>query len=812
MKKTIYLKGLLLALAIGLSYLTEAQVLITSLADSTAVLGESYTYDVDVVTIPPGAPVTYTLEEKPSGMTINATTGVISWVPASIYDGGKVVVKATKSASETSIQTFHAYVTDAIACHPGIISYWSFDSKQETTIPDMAADNDALFVGIASNEPTLINGRVGLSGIFDPQSSASSYYEVTDQDQFDWKYNEAFTLSLWFKNKPSVLTPKSSETFLGRASSAGSFASWTFQWLPSSNKIGFFLQSSNGIDTVALNNNTIADTNWHHAAVVVVGSQTGATRIAVYLDNTRSTTFKTYGTTRFDNVTPVTIGHWDEWTPTNYPFSGNMDEVAIFGNGLTDAEISQLYNKGLNNTPVCQDGNFTPIITSAPLATVQEDAAYSYTLIARDYETSGLTKSVVEKPDWLNFNTSTGELSGTPGNDNVGDATVTLRVSDGLVDVDQTFTLTVENVNNAPEVTSTPELAVQEDVIYTYTFTAEDIDASEILTLSAPLLPSWLAFNASTGVLSGTPTNAQVGLNATATFDVTLRATDLALANTDQQFTITVSNVNDAPVINSQNALSTDEDENLVISVSDLVVSDVDNAFPDDFTLTVKDGSNYTHTGNTVTPAQDWNGRLTVPVDLSDGTATVSFDLSVQVNEVDDPPVFTSTPVLIITAGSNYEYWITSEDAEDQILTITSPTKPAWLTLSANNGTGLLSGTPTGANAGDVNIVLQVTDGTTIVEQPFTITVSPNTAVNNVKNEFAKVYPIPASEFVRFEFAEKLGKATLEIFTSNGSIIRKIDVSNLNHYQLPVLDFKPNQYIFRISSSGKVQSGYIVVE
>ena len=73
---------------------------------------------------------------------------------------------------------------------------------------------------------------------------------------------------------------------------------------------------------------------------------------------------------------------------------------------------------------------------------------------------------------------------------------------------------------------------------------ASDIDVGDTLTLSAETLPSWLSFDAATGVLSGTPVNDDVGDHS-----VVLRATDAAGAYAEQSFTVTVNNTNDAPTL-----------------------------------------------------------------------------------------------------------------------------------------------------------------------------------------------------------------------------------------------------------------------
>jgi len=76
--------------------------------------------------------------------------------------------------------------------------------------------------------------------------------------------------------------------------------------------------------------------------------------------------------------------------------------------------------------------------------------------------------------------------------------------------------------------------------------------------------------------------------------------------------------------------------------------------------------------------------------------------------------------------GTPYTYAITTADADadaGDALTITAPTKPAWLTLVDHaDRTATLGGTPT--VAGDYAVVLQVTDGHASASQPFNITVS----------------------------------------------------------------------------------------
>jgi hypothetical protein len=87
---------------------------------------------------------------------------------------------------------------------------------------------------------------------------------------------------------------------------------------------------------------------------------------------------------------------------------------------------------GANNPPAAGSGNSAPKITGTPLTSVMQGTAYSFAPSATDAEGSALTFSVANLPPWATFNSSTGQLSGTPTAANVGAYNnITISVSDG---------------------------------------------------------------------------------------------------------------------------------------------------------------------------------------------------------------------------------------------------------------------------------------------------------------------------------------------------------------------------------------------
>ncbi|MCP4710977.1 MAG: hypothetical protein GY869_20325, partial [Planctomycetes bacterium] len=76
---------------------------------------------------------------------------------------------------------------------------------------------------------------------------------------------------------------------------------------------------------------------------------------------------------------------------------------------------------------------------------------------------------------------------------------------------------------------------------------------------------------------------------------------------------------NDTPQITAQDPLTTPECTPLTIELANLTVADSNDSYPDDFTLEVQDGTNYTRTGFEITPVNGYTGTLTVPVRVHDG-------------------------------------------------------------------------------------------------------------------------------------------------------------------------------------------------
>ena len=140
-------------------------------------------------------------------------------------------------------------------------------------------------------------------------------------------------------------------------------------------------------------------------------------------------------------------------------------------------------------------------------------------------------------PAGLNFNTTTGLLSGTP-TAAAGATAYTITATNASGSATQTFTLTVTVTAPAFTISSASETKASGSAItgYTISSTGGTIASYAI----SPAAPTGLTFNTTTGLLSGTPTEVAA---ATA---YTITATN-ATSSTTQTFTLTVTAAPVAP-------------------------------------------------------------------------------------------------------------------------------------------------------------------------------------------------------------------------------------------------------------------------
>jgi len=89
--------------------------------------------------------------------------------------------------------------------------------------------------------------------------------------------------------------------------------------------------------------------------------------------------------------------------------------------------------------------NSAPVIESDPTTTAKEGAVYTYDVEATDPNGDTLTYSLTTSPTDMTINSTTGLITWTPTEIQIGEHEVEIEVSDGIKSVTQSFTIAVED-------------------------------------------------------------------------------------------------------------------------------------------------------------------------------------------------------------------------------------------------------------------------------------------------------------------------------------------------------------------------------
>jgi hypothetical protein len=393
-------------------------------------------------------------------------------------------------------------------------------------------------------------------------------------------------------------------------------------------------------------NEDIGDTDFLDAAVIMVDGVNIATfSNGLLLSNFNGEFLFNSSTTvtGFSNVSNILI------------ISGALDlnltthtiKIAIANNndgGVSSAiligTIKGLTSSGSGIEPAI---NEAPVISGTPATTVAEDTTYNFTPTATDTNTGDTqTFSITNKPSWATFSTSTGVLTGTPSQSDIGTTSgivITVQDTANASASLTPFSLTISNTNDAPVITGTPATIIAEDATYSFTPSVTDADISDTTTFSITNKPTWATFSTSTGALTGTPSQSDIG--TTSGIVITVQDTANASASLTA-FDITVSNVNDAPVMMGTPATTVAEGAVYSFTPS---VTDADTSDTTTFSITNKPSwaTFSTSTGVlTGTPSQSDIGTTSGIVITVQDTANASASLTafnIEVVDINQAPV-----------------------------------------------------------------------------------------------------------------------------------------------------------------------------
>ncbi len=369
---------------------------------------------------------------------------------------------------------------------------------------------------------------------------------------------------------------------------------------------------------------------------------------------------------------------------------------------------------GLFNLPKVL--NTPPKIITQDNLTAIEDTYYevSYEFEDMDVDNVGQYCSwdFATNAKWLRFISNPPTLGGTPTNDDVGKYWVNISISDSI-EIDYTnFTLTVIDINNKPIITTTNVEQIYEDELYEVDYSASDIDSpieNQIWSLETNT-SLWLNLNTNSGVLNGTPTNYDVG-----SYWVNVSVNDNEGGADFTNFTLTVINVNDPPYIITDDLTFVRLGDFYEV---DYVAADIDSP-ASDLIWSLETNASWLNLNSSSgvlngTPTYDDIGLYVVNVSVDDGDGGSDwheFELSVLNRISNFPPEIETSDLTEIMVNEFYrvDYNATDDHTPSDQLIWNLETNASWLNIDLM--TGVLSGTPTEADAGWYWVKITVWDG-----------------------------------------------------------------------------------------------------
>ena len=321
---------------------------------------------------------------------------------------------------------------------------------------------------------------------------------------------------------------------------------------------------------------------------------------------------------------------------------------------------------------------------------------------------------------------------------------------------------------NGPNVYNTPPIIITEDILtafedfyYEVNYQYEDIDKTNVGqtgTWKFSTNAKWLTFDKSTALLYGTPTNDDVGKHwVNISIDDTI---DSAFTN----FTLTIINVNDAPVIITNETNKINEDKFYEVNYDAIDIDTPQNNL--NWCLSTNASWLKFDQESVILyglPENNDVGEFWINISVSDGEYIDFSNFTLNVINVNDPPKIITKEIAVAYEDSHYIMNFEAEDIDNvqHDLSWTINTNAKWLRI--DNINLIINGTPTNDDIGEYWINLSVSDREYSDDRNFTLKVE-NT------NDPPKIIVIP--------------------------IIKKAVVGELYSIQFNVEDIDPSPTIF----------------
>ncbi|SFM85412.1 Ig-like domain-containing protein, partial [Methanolobus profundi] len=318
--------------------------------------------------------------------------------------------------------------------------------------------------------------------------------------------------------------------------------------------------------------------------------------------------------------------------------------------------------------------NREPVLDAVGPQSVNESETLTFTLNATDLDNETLTYSMIGSLSGATLDPSTGVFSWTPGYDASGIHYVDFIVTDPVNGNDlENVTITVNNVNRAPELTSIGAQSVSEGQELSFTLVGSDDDTDDTLIYSMSNLPSDATLNETTGEFSWIPdydtTNATAGFD-----DVTAMFTVSDGEDTASQYVIiTVTNTNRAPEFPAFGTVNAYEGTELVLNISATDPDEDTLSYFTNATFGTMNGTNFEWT-----PDYTQSRTYFVEFTVEDASLDDKIVVTIVVNDVNRAPVLDYIPTVSVNETEEVTITLSANDPDGDY--------PLYFSMDSNLG------------------------------------------------------------------------------------------------------------------------------
>ena len=523
-----------------------ASPLIVSTPVTTALLGSSYSYDVEATGTP--AP-TYSLDTSPPGMNINGGAGLITWTPNEI-GSYKVAVRAANGIQPDAIQTFSIEVggiAPTITSTP--VTTVALGTTYTYDVNAIGNPSQTFFLELAPDGMEINTN----SGVITWIPDAIGAYDVTvvAENGVEPAARQSFTITVMGSaptiSSSPVTTVQLGNTYMYDVEASGipepSFilvdapaemtmneVTGVISWEPTS--VGTFaviVSATNGVspDDIQSFSVVVKEANLAITSTPVVSGIVEE----VYTYDVNATGFSNPTYTLTEAPPGMVINEFTgliTWTPTaagTYPVSILVSSGG--GQQATQSFILTIFAEGL-----------APSITSTPLDIALVNRVYTYDVSAEGNPAP--TYSLVDAPAKMSIDPLSGRITWTPEVE--GEFEVVVEALNGYSPAAmQSFILVASNAPFAPIIASTPIKTASVHDRYAYKIEAPGNPDPFYTLITAP---AGMRVDPVSGVITWIPMEQ-------GDYEVTVEVSNGVPPAAVQSFVLTVTEADFAPVFRS---------------------------------------------------------------------------------------------------------------------------------------------------------------------------------------------------------------------------------------------------------------------